>query len=144
MLNEKELCSKCNKRPVQNKFHKLCSECNYKRTHNGKSRFMVYREKSIEKQKKTQLQPIKKKQVKHKATGEKSLFLEIWQERKHYCEKGSECKNAVNNKGCWLGNEPKAWMFSHIKSKSTHPELRLVKSNIELICWDCHYTHEFM
>ena len=33
--------------------------------------------------------------------------------------------------------------FSHIKSKGAYPELRLVKSNIELTCEDCHTKYEF-
>lgn len=68
---------------------------------------------------------------KKKPTGEKQVFLEIWNTRPHICE---HCKSP-------LGNEPKAFMFSHIKPKSTHNELRLDINNISLYCFDCHYTY---
>lgn len=70
---------------------------------------------------------------KRKSTGEKELFFEIWNERIHIC---SNCK-------IHLGNEAKTFHFSHIKPKSTHPELRLNKNNIQLLCYDCHYAHDF-
>lgn len=68
-----------------------------------------------------------------KVTGEKDLFFEIWHERDHICE---NCKR-------YLGEEAKTFYFSHIKPKSTHSELRLVKSNIQLLCRDCHYAFDF-
>lgn len=63
-----------------------------------------------------------------KKTGERDVFLEIWNERPHVC---SNCQAP-------LGDEPKTFMFSHNKGKGAHDELRLVKSNIDLHCWDCH------
>ena len=133
--NETQLCIKCNKRPIQNKHFKLCSECNFERTHNGKTRFDIYREKNLEKQKKKVYKPLKRKPIKYKRkkTGERETFLEIWEERPHKCVKCNEP----------LGDEPLAQFFSHIKPKSTHSELRLVKSNIELLCFKCHYKEEF-
>lgn len=70
---------------------------------------------------------------KRKATGEKNLFIEIWNERNHIC---SNCK-------IHLGNEPKTFYFSHIKPKGKYPELRLDKNNIQLLCYDCHYAYDF-
>lgn len=70
---------------------------------------------------------------KRKSTGERELFLEIWNERLHYC---INCK--IN-----LGNEPRVHYFSHIKPKGKYPELRLDKNNIQLLCFDCHYAHDF-
>lgn len=70
---------------------------------------------------------------KRKSTGEKKLFLEIWNERIHYCINCNE----------YLGNEAKAHYFSHIKPKGLYPELRLDKSNIQLLCFDCHYAYDF-
>lgn len=70
-----------------------------------------------------------------KKTGEKEVFLRVWESRPHYCS-NPNCKR-------WLGNEPKAHFFSHIKPKSTHPELRLEESNIQLLCFDCHYEYDF-
>ncbi len=82
----------------------------------------------------------KNKKVKKK-TGELAMFLEIWMERKHQCE---WCKKPLF--------AFKVHYFDHIKPKGTYPELRLVKSNIQLLCyyWDddhgwygCHHikTH---
>lgn len=70
---------------------------------------------------------------KRKPTGERNLFLDIWNERPHFCK---HCN--IN-----LGNEPKTFFFSHIKPKSTHPELRLSKDNIQLLCYQCHYNFDF-
>jgi|688.fasta_scaffold410246_2 5-methylcytosine-specific restriction endonuclease McrA len=67
-----------------------------------------------------------------KATGEKEMFLEIWSERAHIC---TNCQKT-------LGAEPYTFFFSHIKSKGAHPELRLDKSNIQLLCFDCHKEYD--
>lgn len=97
----------------------LCSDCVFKKNHDGLTKQQYY--------------ALKQKKKTKKATGEKSLFLEIWNERPHNCVK---C-------GIFLGYEPKVYYFSHIKSKGSHPELRLDKSNIELLCFDCHQKYEF-
>jgi len=68
-----------------------------------------------------------------KKIGEKEIFFEIWEEREHYCK---NCKS-------YLGEEPIAQFFAHIKPKSTHPKLRLDKNNIILLCSDCHYALDF-
>jgi 5-methylcytosine-specific restriction endonuclease McrA len=70
---------------------------------------------------------------KRKATGEKKMFFEIWEEREHICE------NCLIH----LGSEPIVHYFSHIKSKGAYPELRLDKNNIQLLCMDCHYAYDF-
>lgn len=120
-----------------NAFHKLCTTCNQQRL--------------IEKnqtQKQHTIQHIKNKYhiiegrgrntgrtFEHKKqTGEREVFLAIWAIRPHICT------------NCWdkLGDEPLAHFFSHIKPKSTHPHLRLVPSNIQLLCFDCHYAHDFI
>lgn len=62
---------------------------------------------------------------------EKSLFLEIWNEREHKCV---EC-------GKYLA-EAKAHNFSHIKSKWSRPDLRLDKNNIEILCFRCHFKKD--
>ena len=68
----------------------------------------------------------------HKTTGEKELFLQIWSERPHLC---------VNcNKD--LGTEPRTFFFSHILSKGAHPEKRLLKNNIQLLCYQCHHAYD--
>lgn len=72
---------------------------------------------------------------KRKITGEKGLFLEIWNERPHIC----------SNKNCQkhLGEDPMTYYFAHIKSKGAYPELRLEKSNLALLCLTCHQAFDF-
>lgn len=63
-----------------------------------------------------------------KKTGEAALFFEIWIERPHLC----------NRCGKELPGPPRAHYFHHKKTKGAHPELRLDKENIELVCLQCH------
>ena len=104
------ICRGCeNEKLIINKTHNLCLFCNQKR---------LYK---------------KPKPKKRKATGEKIIFEEIWNERNHIC---INCK-------VHLGNEAKTFYFSHILPKGRFPQLRLIKSNIQLLCYDCHYAHDF-
>jgi len=118
-------CKQCGRDKWINNSREICMDCVYFNNH-GETRI----EARIRKQKEKQHKYIKKKKkpVRTKKTGEKDLFWSIWQEREHFCE----------NCGAFLGHEAKTYYFSHIKPKSTHPELRLKKSNVELLCWDCH------
>lgn len=117
MKISKGICKGCEKETyIANKFYSLCKFCNSKRLNEGR----------VSKTNKV-------KSVKKKASGEKGLFIEIWGERPHYC---TAC-------GKWLGYEPKTHYFSHIKAKSVHPELRLDKNNIQLLCFECHYKEDF-
>lgn len=63
----------------------------------------------------------------------KTLYLDIWNERKHNC---TVCK-----KHLW--NEPKAHFFAHILSKGAYPSYKYEKENIALLCYDCHYRFDF-
>jgi len=118
-----DICKNCGiKTYIENKAKKLCKRCNFKRRHNGKDKYQVDKEKC------------KKKTIKIKNTGEKKLFLEIWEEREHICS-NPNCKK-------FLGEEPLAQFFSHRKPKSTHPELRLDKNNVYLKCFECHFEEE--
>jgi len=76
-----------------------------------------------------------------KKTGELAMFLEIWMERERKCE---HCGRP----------QPIFFVhcFAHIKPKGTYPELRLVKSNVRILChyWDdkhgwygCHTSETF-
>lgn len=76
--------------------------------------------------------PIKYKKPR-KPTGEKEIFKQIWEEREHIC---INCK-------VYLGEEPIVHFFSHAKGKGAHPELRLDKGNIDILCRDCHYARDF-
>lgn len=112
-------CEKDNKWIANSKG--ICADCVYLNNHGGKTKVEVYRERQ------------KGKPKGRKKTGEGELFLEIWDERPHYC---TNCKDP-------LGNEPVPHYFSHIKSKGAYPELRLVKTNIELLCLQCHSLWDF-
>jgi len=71
--------------------------------------------------------------MKGKKNSQKQMFFEIWEEREHICE---NCKRH-------LGKEPLAQFFSHIKPKGLYPELKFTKSNIQLLCFECHYADDF-
>lgn len=123
MQRKYEVCSQCGRYGVlANKTKKLCQACNYKRLHSGKTRMEVLREKAKRTPKRN-----------NSDSGEKRLFIEIWNERPHVC---SHC-------GKKLPEQPLVTFFSHIKSKGAYPELRLCKSNIEIVCTECHYKYEF-
>lgn len=129
------VCKGCGKDTIiQNKVRYLCKDCVYKLNHAGKTPAQVQqerqRERSLDKP-----NPIKPRRYiyKRRDTGEKQIFLEIWNERQHQCE----------NCGASLGNIPKNYMFSHIVAKGVNSKLRLDKSNIKLLCWDCHYALDF-
>jgi len=130
----KGTCNECGEpdKWIQNS-KRVCIECVYKKSHNGMTQFEVaynsQRGKMVsDYQKKKKVPKTRTK----KPSGEWNMFLEIWQEREHRCE---HCK-------MWLGDFPKAFMFSHRKGKGAHPELRLDKDNIDLFCWDCHYAYD--
>lgn len=60
---------------------------------------------------------------------QKELFEKIWNERLHICVK------------CWKHLlEAKSHNFAHIKPKWMYPELKFEESNIELLCFNCHYN----
>lgn len=76
----------------------------------------------------------KSRPYRKKATGEREMFLEIWDERPHICT-NPKCKKPLG--------EPKVHYFAHIKPKGKYPELRLVKSNVRLLCMECHHELDF-
>lgn len=102
-----------------NKFHKLCIKCNQSRL-DSKPKSRVTKKPKI---------------YRKKPTGEREMFLEIWNERPHICTNPSCKKN--------LGDEPIVHYFSHIKPKGKYPELRLLKTNIRLLCISCHRIEDF-
>ena len=104
-------------------FHKLCTLCNKIRLKAGKQ----------QKNYSFKFKKSKPKVKRRKPTGEREMFIEIWNERPHIC---CHCKDP-------LGHEPIVHYFSHIKPKGKYPELRLVKSNVELLCIECHRKYDF-
>lgn len=68
-----------------------------------------------------------------KATGQKTIFMEIWNERPHVSEVSGE----------YLGNEPNVSFFSHILGKKAYPRFILNKNNILLMTFEEHYEFDF-
>lgn len=68
----------------------------------------------------------------NKPTGEKDLFLEIWNERPHVSE--------IN--GDPLGETPHVYFFMHVVGKKAYPNFRLKKKNIKLATFDQHYYYD--
>lgn len=128
------VCSQCGKRTyIQNKTRCLCADCVYKNNHDGKTRIEV----AIEQRRKRLQNPHKptknpRKSHGRKVTGERAMFLKIWQNRPHYC----------TNCGKYLGEEPCSWMFSHREAKGANENLRLCAENIDLLCFDCHFARD--
>lgn len=111
---EKGICKGCGEtRIIVSKNKGLCSSCMKKRSYCSPGDRHI--------------------KQKVKSTGERELFLKIWEEREHYCQ---HC-------GKYLGEEPKSFYFSHIKGKGAYPELRLDPNNIELLCYECHHNWDF-
>lgn len=102
------LCRMCKKNKLLVVKKLLCLFCNHRIKKENKKNYTKIN-KSIKPIKRTPLKrkPIKKKF--RKKTGEKELFLQIWESRDHYCA----------NKNCkiYLGEEPLVHYFAHIKSK---------------------------
>jgi len=147
MWEEKECQGEgCESHFIENRKYWLCKDCNYIRIH-GISRFEAILKK--EKQKPKAIYKIKRKPIKtskkrpkqkfKKSTGEYKVFLEIWEERDHIC---TNCKMNLDRFVDEETGNPYPMLFSHIKSKGAYPELRLVKSNVNLECMECHYAHE--
>lgn len=115
------------KKPIQ----KLSQKFRFKKMSSSQTGKTI-EENSYENRKK-KLQVLNRfKRVKKNKTGEKALFLEIWDERPHVCS----CCNAP------LGEEPKPVFFSHLLSKGAYPAFRLLKRNIWLKCEECHVLWE--
>ncbi len=126
-------CKKCGEvKVIVNKTYCLCDDCNFKRLHDGLSRFQ-YKVLNFKFLPRTEIKRRSVTRKPRKSTGERELFAEIWNERPHVC---THC-------GGKLPEPMRSYYFSHIKSKGAFPELRLEKSNIELTCLKCHQEYEF-
>lgn len=71
---------------------------------------------------------IKKEDKKELLKQDFAFYQEIWDQREHIC---FNCKQ-------YLGSEPSLLYMDHILEKSKYPQLRHIKENICLLCWDCH------
>src|ERR1043165_5676907 len=63
---------------------------------------------------------------------DKAFYLEIWNERPHYC---ISCDK-------YLGEVPNLCFFEHGLPKSTFPQYRYNKENLSLVCISCHQEKE--
>lgn len=65
-------------------------------------------------------------------TGQKEVFMEIWNEREHKCR---VCDKYIP--------EPLSFCFAHTLSKWLYPEYKFEKWNIELVCSiECHNRYD--
>lgn len=146
MLNK--VCSSCgaNINAGGNAFYKLCVKCN-------KSRLEALKKPKIKNntftQKEIKVFPMTLKTVKNfncststtkheiinplNVKSLTELFGIIWKQREHIC---CHC-------GCNLGEQSRVHYFSHIYPKSIRPWLKFDPNNIELLCIECHYQHDF-
>lgn len=119
------ICSGCGRETrIQNRYLNLCANCVYKRTHKGMSRYEVLRKMANDRKERVNRR--------FRNTGERDVFLRIWNQRPHYCE----------NCGRYLGDEPRAIFFSHRVAKSVSERDRLNPENIDLLCGDCHFARD--
>jgi len=111
----KGICKECEKETLIVVKKGLCAKCNH----------VQKKEKSVH---------VKKTgaKVTRKATGEKELFLRIWDERPHRCE---VCGDDIEMPG--------PSNFAHLLSKGAYSSLRLVSENIAIACESCHYQLDF-
>ena len=126
MNYEKGTCKLCNnERYIYNKKEYLCQYC-------WKKHRSTYW-KANSKPKKLYTIPTRSKKGILKSLNDQSFFLEIWNERPHYCE----------NCHIYLGEKFKSVFCSHILTKGAHPKHRYNKDNINLLCFNCHQKWEF-
>lgn len=128
----------------------LCDECNYLKKQAAKSGAAAKKELpeklikkienygQIQKARKKKSKPGKIGKYAKKATGEREMFIEIWQE--------SASKSEIRCESCEIRlpqDEPKVGYFSHILPKSIYGRFRLKKENIAIMCLQCHRDWDF-
>lgn len=99
----------------------LCNICNEKR-------------KKASKSDKVKMQP--KVFRRKEPTGELFLFKEMWQDA---LDKSGDESPKCRCCGERLGTSFNICFFSHLLSKGLYPAYRLLKENIWIICFDCHF-----
>lgn len=127
-----KICSKCHKKRLIVVGAGLCEVCNHHLKLERKANRHTTIATKLTRQEKFKVFSSLKRKFRE-PTGEKNIFLELWNERPHIC----------TNCMIHLGDEPIAHFFSHIISKKRKPELRLEKTNIRLLCFECHYSYDF-
>lgn len=121
----------------------LCDECNYAKKKAGKPEKRELND-NIKKKIENYASIIQPKTIKkrdkgrksikkiYKTTGERNLFMEIWNERLHVSEVS----------GTPLGEDPKAGFFAHCLSKGAFPGFRLRKDGIFLLTLNEHAEYD--
>lgn len=96
--------------------------------------------------KRTEKQMFKLKFKKDLLEEDKKFYLSIWEERTQG-DPGMDimlyypiCECCGKN----LGSEPNLMYFHHILEKRNYPKFRHVKTNIAILCPDCHHQYEIM
>lgn len=118
------ICSGClQERLIVHKSKCLCAYCNQKKGKTTPKQFKARK-------------PLKKKLK--KATGEAELFKEIWNDLEV-----EERVSFVTGFSLPDQHEMRTYYFSHVLSKGSRPELRLVKENIVLMTLREHQQWEF-
>ena len=68
------------------------------------------------------------KKKKKPKQSQKEMFIEIWMERERVCV---DCNKQLK--------EPRPHNFDHIKTKWSRPDLKFDKTNIDIVCFACHF-----
>lgn len=124
-------CVICSSKWVVNKKFCLCDNCNFKRLHEGKTKWEVSSRK-----------PVKRASNKRKSVleADREVYLRLFLDRGQVCE---ECDTPLPDEFEIDGNLVAIWRYSHIKPKSTYPELRHDPNNFNILCLECHSKWEF-
>ncbi len=127
----KGTCNECNKPRYIVVRAGLCRICNEKKKQAAKSHNRIDKEEVVQAIKKTSIV-----QRRREPTGELPLFKEMWQEAiEKSDENGPRCRCCRER----LGFTFNITFFSHLLSKGLYPAYRLLKENIWIICFECHW-----
>ena len=121
MYNQIGVCSKCgNRAPIVNKKYNLCPRCNRKRLDEQKG---------------------KGDEVNYKAEETVKWYRFQFDNKPPVCE---ECGEPLPKKFMdGEGNIIMRSQYSHILTKSAHPEFRFAEWNCNRLCFDHHFQWEF-
>lgn len=136
---------------IQNKFHVLCGDCVFKKTHGGKSKNEVYKERHDKREKDKQPKPQQRDQVDKKSlveTLKKTFSIKKVSNKKAQRDREMHATYKVIDstrdpicEGCSRGDFPLS--HSHILSQATRPDLAAEEDNIRLHCFgNYHSCHE--
>ena len=128
-----------------------CEECRYKQNHGGKTKFEVELERQNNKPKKTyqlKRKPLKKAKITIKKEKRREVlnkdhetYLEVFNSKPNYCEETGEPLPDIFKDDD--GNIVMISQYSHILSKSSHPEYRNCVWNFNRLSTTAHQEWEF-